>query len=107
MKEGVYMITKFIRYDQLKDKMVIKFHGANVIVFNVKHFEREEEMYMFDYRGKVTSNIVVNFDIKPYDDEALEILGNFYAYGNYGGAGFLEVPLVKEKAKTKKLTKKK
>lgn len=89
------MLHMFIRYDQLKDGMVINFHGANVRIFNVKHFEREEEMYMFDYRGKVTSNIVVNFDIEPYDNEALQILGPFYSYGNYGGPGFLETLLVK------------
>lgn len=62
------------RYDELQVGDVINFHGANVKIINTK---KDAE--------------TVSFEIEPADDEAIEILGEFYSHGWYSGVGYLKV----------------
>ena len=68
----------FVRYGELKKNDVVWFHGAQVIIKDVRFYAPVKEGI---YKGER----VVNFDIEPYNDEALQILGKFYGYGTYGG----------------------
>lgn len=83
--KGDYMLS-IIRYDELKVGNVIRFHGANEIVVDV--WDEGESEY---YPGEK----IIRFELRPYDEEAIKILGNFYSKGVYGGVGFLTVGLVK------------
>ena len=35
--------------------------------------------------GSYKGEHIINFEIEPYNDEAEQILGNFYSHGCYGG----------------------
>lgn len=74
-----------IRYDQIKEGDIIRFHGANEFVTNV-YDEGESEYY--------PGERVIRFDLIPADKEAVRILGKFYSHGTYGGVGFLTAGLV-------------
>ena len=76
------------RYDELKVNDVVRFHGADVRIKKiVEHPAPANEWY--------PNEKTIDFEIEPANDEALKVLGKFYAYGNYGGVGCLELPLVK------------
>lgn len=83
-------ITK--RYDELKVNDTIIFHGAKVIITEVKHFPYNEPAYR-NFTDKV-----VRFTIKPADDEAIELLGKFYSHGTYGGVGCLTATVIEQGA---------
>lgn len=76
-----------IRYDELKKNDVIRFHGANVIIAEITETPAPANKW-YPYEK------TINFRIKPADKEAIEILGNFYAHGEYGGVGCLQVELI-------------
>lgn len=67
-----------IRYGELKVGDVVFFHGAKVVIKNI-HVSG-----ICDNEWHKGENII-NFEITPYDDEAINILGNFYSHGWYGG----------------------
>lgn len=75
-----------IRYDELKAGDVIVFHGAKERIVEVRD-DGESEYH----KGER----VIRFDLEPYDDEAVQILGKFYSHGTYGGVGFLTAPVYK------------
>jgi hypothetical protein len=76
-----------VRYDELKVNDVIKFHGANVRIVKVEESPAPANEW---YPEEKT----IRFDIEPADDEAIEVLGNFYSHGTYGGVGCLTTTLV-------------
>lgn len=78
---------KTIRYDEIRVGDILRFYGANVKVVAVREWPAPANEY---YPEEKT----INFDIGPADDEAVEILGNFYSHGTYGGVGCLEITLV-------------
>lgn len=73
------------RYDEMQVGDVVYFHGANVRIINIKRRPYTEEFY----KNECTETI--SFEIEPADDEAVEILGNFYSHGWYGGVGCLKM----------------
>lgn len=75
---------KEIRYDELRAGDVIVFYGAKERVVEVRD-DGESEYY----KGER----VIRFDLEPYDDEAVKLLGKFYSHGTYGGVGFLTAAL--------------
>ena len=79
------MKTQEIRYDELRAGDIILFSGAKVIVEET--VDEGESTY---YPGES----VIRFTIRPYDDEAIVMLGHFYAHGTYGGVGFLPAQLI-------------
>ena len=76
-----------IRYDELKVNDVVNFHGANVRIKKVVEHPAPANKW---YPNEKT----IDFDIEPADEEALKILGSYYANGTYGGVGCLEIFLV-------------
>ena len=76
-----------VRYDELKVNDVVRFHGADVRIKKV--VERNTPANEWYLNEKT-----ISFEIEPANDESLKVLGKFYAYGNYGGVGCLELPLV-------------
>jgi len=76
---------KEVRYDELKPGDIIRFHGANEKIVNVWD-EGESEYY--------PGERVIRFELTPADAEAVEMLGEFYSHGIYGGVGFLTAGLV-------------
>ena len=74
-----------IRYDQLRAGDIICWHGAKEQVM-----ETVDECESKYYPGER----VIRFTLRPYDDEAVKMLGKFYANGTYGGVGFLTVALI-------------
>lgn len=76
---------KEIRYDEIKAGDVIRFHGANELVTEVWN-EGPSEYY--------PEEDVIRFKLQPADEKAVEMLGEFYSHGTYGGVGFLKVGLV-------------
>ena len=79
---------KTIRYDEIRVGDILRFYGANVKVIAVREWPAPANEY---YPEEKT----INFDIVPADDAAVEILGNFYSHGTYGGVGCLGIALVK------------
>ena len=73
------------RYDEMQVGDVVRFHGANVRIINIKRRPYTEEYY----KNECTE--VINFEIEPADEEAENILGKYYAHGWYGGVGCLTV----------------
>ena len=78
---------KRVRYDELKVGDVIRFHGADVRIKDYREYPAPANAY---YPNEKT----IRFDIEPVNEEAIKILGNFYAHGTYGGVGCLEAFLV-------------
>lgn len=76
------------RYDELAVGDVIIFHGAKERVTEVSHHNWENKYYP----GEVT----VRFELEPYDEEAVKILGGFYSHGGYGGVGCLITEVFEE-----------
>ena len=76
-----------IRYDELKVNDVILFHGANLRIKSIKAQPAPANEY---YPNEKT----ISFDTEPADDAAVQLLGNFYSHGSYGGVGCLTVELV-------------
>jgi hypothetical protein len=76
-----------IRYDELKKSDVIRFHGAKVIIVDITETPAPANKW---YPNEKT----ISFKIKPFDDEAIKILGSFYANGEYGGVGCLTTELI-------------
>ena len=76
---------KFKRYDELQIGDEVIFYGANVRIKDIKRRPYTEKAY----KNECTETI--SFEIEPADEEAIEILGNFYAHGWYGGVGCLKV----------------
>ncbi|MBR5544871.1 MAG: hypothetical protein IKU66_05295 [Clostridia bacterium] len=76
-----------IRYDELKVNDVIRFHGANVRIIEVKESPAPANEW---YPNEKT----ITFTIEPVDNEAVEVLGSFYSHGTYGGVGCLTTQLV-------------
>ena len=75
-----------IRYDEIRAGDVIMFHGAKEWVRST--WDEGESTF---YPGER----VIRFDLYPYDEEAVKILGKFYSSGIYGGVGFLKTTLIK------------
>ena len=73
-----------IRYDELKINDTILFHGARVIVTDIKTRPAPANEWYPNEKS-------VTFTIKPADDDAIKELGRFYANGTYGGVGCLTV----------------
>ena len=78
------MKTREIRYDELKVNDVILFHSAKVRIVDVKQYLPTD----------ATEDIVVRFTIAPYDEQAVKVLGSFYANGTYGGNADLKAILI-------------
>lgn len=76
-----------IRYDELRENDVIKFHGAILKVTKVTETPAPANKW---YPNEKT----IGFEVEPADDEAVKILGKFYSHGSYGGVGCLTVELV-------------
>lgn len=76
------------RYDELKAGDVIYWYGAKLRIVEIRSYPYTEELY-----SHLTSS-VVRFDVEPADEEAVELLGNFYSHGTYGGVGCLVVETV-------------
>ena len=74
-----------IRYDELRAGDVIEWHGAKEIV------EWTEDQGESEHNP---GEKVIRFKLMPYDKEAVEMLGKFYANGIYGGVGFLTTELI-------------
>lgn len=72
-------LTK-IRYDEIKVGDTILFHGAKVIVIDVKTKPAPANEWFPNEKS-------VTFTIKPANDEAIKEIGSFYANGTYGGVG--------------------
>ena len=78
-KKGRYKIMSgFVRYGDLQKNDVVWFHGAQVLIKDVRVVGICDNEFCKGER-------IINFDIEPYNDEALQILGKFYGYGTYGG----------------------
>lgn len=71
------------RYDELEVNDLIWFYGAKLKIIAIRSFPYTEEAY------KDKTDVVINFDVIPADDEAVELLGKFYSHGTYGGVGCL------------------
>ena len=71
---------------------------ANLLMQNVSSWETNTLARIGKRIGKYgkwyPNEKTIDFEIEPANDEALKVLGKFYAYGNYGGVGCLELPLV-------------
>ena len=78
------------RYDELEKGNVIFFYGAKVKLVDVRQYPYKEEFY------KGQTDVVVNFDIEPVDEQAIKILGKGYAYGCYGGVGCLTAAVLSD-----------
>ena len=76
-----------IRYDELKKNDVIRFHGANVIIAEITETPAPANKW---YPNEKT----ISFKIKPADNKAIEILGNYYAHGEFCGVGCLTAELI-------------
>ena len=76
-----------VRYDELKVNDVVRFHGADVRIKKVVELNTPANEWYLNEK-------TISFEIEPANDESLKVLGKFYAYGNYGGVGCLELPLV-------------
>lgn len=76
-----------IRYDELMENDIIRFHGANLRIKNIKVTPAPANEY---YPNEKT----VRFDTEPADIEAEKILGKFYSHGTYGGVGCLTAELI-------------
>ena len=79
------------RYDELEVGDVVLFHGANVKIINIRRHPYTDKLYADQ------CDMVISFEIRPADDEAVEILGNFYSHGWYGGVGCLKMPYYPDK----------
>ena len=66
-------------YGELNPNDVIFFHGALLILVDVWCFESND--------GKT----VIRFKTRPYNDNAVKLLGAFYANGTYGGISSLPI----------------
>lgn len=75
-----------IEYKSLRAGFIIRFHGANLRVTAVRK-DGPSEYYPDEH--------VYSFDVEPADEEAVQLLGEFYSHGTYGGVGFLTTELVK------------
>lgn len=84
------MAGYFKRYDELKINDVIIFHGGKCRVTDLK-----TTPYVFTEDNRIDfsneTDVVVSFTIEPEDEECVELLGNFYSHGTYGGVGCLKV----------------
>ena len=76
-------MNKTKRYDELKVNDKIWFYGAKLVITALRTFPYNEESF------KGQTDVVVNFDVAPADDMAVEMLGAFYSHGTYGGVGCL------------------
>lgn len=78
------------RYDELKKGDVIKFHGAELelIAVCIDKPAPANEYYPND--------CVIRFDTKPFGKFAVEVIGNFYANGTYGGVGSLTAEVIEK-----------
>lgn len=71
-------MSGFVKYGELKKHDIICFHGAQVVIKDVRiNGICDNELH----KGEK----IISFDIEPYDNEALKTLGKFYAFGTYGG----------------------
>lgn len=66
-------------YGELKKNDIIIFHGAKARIISVLHKTSND--------GEPWTG----FEIEPADDEAVEILGEYYSHGWYGGNDSLKV----------------
>ena len=73
------------RYDEMQVGDVVYFHGANVRIININRHPYTEKLFADECKE------VISFEIEPADDDAIEILGNFYSHGWYGGVGCLKM----------------
>lgn len=76
-----------IRYDELKVNDIIMFHGANLKIVELKETPAPANKW---YPNEKT----IDFKVEPADEKAVEILGNFYSRGTYGGVGCLTIELI-------------
>lgn len=71
-----------VKYGDLRKGDIIKWYGATVRIIDVSHVKRECGGFL---------RPCTYFTIEPYDIEAVELLGNFYSHGQYGGIDELRV----------------
>ena len=76
-----------IRYDELRENDTIRFHGANLKIVKITETPAPANEW---YPNEKT----ITFKTAPADEKAIEILGNFYANGTYGGVGCLTTELI-------------
>lgn len=75
-----------IQYKELKVGDIILWYGAKERVKEIRITElREESKKIYPNEKRI------HFTLEPVDEEALKILGKFYAHGEYGGVGCLKV----------------
>lgn len=58
--------------------MLYFFHGAKVTIKNIHVSGICDNKW---HKGER----IIDFEIEPYDDEAVTVLGDFYSHGSYGG----------------------
>ena len=67
-----------VKYSELQIGDIIYWYGALVRIISINRVNTD--------KGSCTY-----FEIEPYNDESIKILGKFYAHGSYGGVDWLEV----------------
>lgn len=75
------------RYDELKAGDIILWHGAIEVVEEYKEYPAPANEWYPNEK-------LIRFKLKPYNDEAVECLGSYYANGTYGGVGCLTVTVL-------------
>lgn len=74
-----------VKYSELKVNDVIMWYGAKVRITKINRIKR-----VLNAKTQKEENCTY-FTIEPFDDNAVKILGSFYARGTYGGVDWLEV----------------
>lgn len=74
--------TEMVNYSDLRKGDIIFWYGAAVRVIDVSHAKHN--------CGGVLKPCTY-FTIEPYNEEAVNILGEFYSHGTYGGIDELTV----------------
>lgn len=76
-----------IRYDELKVNDIIRFYGAELQIIELNERPAPANEH---YPNEKT----ISFKVKPANKQAEKIIGKYYAHGEYGGVGCLEIFLV-------------
>lgn len=74
--------TELVNYGDLRKGDIIIWYGAAVRITNVLHVK---------CKCGVVLKSCTYFTIEPYNKEAVDILGDFYSHGTYGGVDGLTV----------------
>lgn len=79
-------MTVITKYKDLKVGDIIIWYGARERIIAIENIGPTSRSKLF-YQGED----VIYFTLEPADKKAEKILGKFYANGEYGGVGCLEV----------------